>query len=720
MLRLHASPLAFDLLSAVVFPLFSSVISDRPERRGHLESHRRPRNQHVAAGVLIALTGVFLLSEAWAAALPENSALLAASEKAAAPLSVTIDPLKTSTNRANRRENTSADHSYRGLPDGADAVPQAALPLRVGIVDFVRPNPNEAILDATVQALTRAFGRDNVQIRSYSLASLEAAVKHGEVDVFIASSGFFVRMTPYGVRSLATVASRQYPNPNGNDGTLMLIRQDRSDILELGDLRGKALVTSTPYAFTGLQVPKGEIFLAGYDPDDFFGSIRYLGDDDSMTKAFDLLDEKKVDVAFLRICLYEAWAAKHPEKTDRFRIVHDMTAPGEACKRSSMLYPSWTVGSTTAADPRISRIVTRELVEMPPTGADDLYWGVATDYSRVDVLFRHLRIGPYAYLRNWTLRRFLDEYGVYVAFVLLCVLGLALHSIRATRLVEKRTAELSEALNREQAFQRQAQAANERLTRIEKASAVGQLSSIFAHEMRQPLGAISLYAFGLKKRAAARKLDQSVFSTTLEKLVEQAERANRIVERVRAYAKSEAGKPEPLDIVAATQRAVFDLRATGRAKATIEFNANTQPIVVVIDPLDLELVILNLLKNALDAVKPFGSAGRVRVSVAFDRGDANVSKQVVIRDSVVITVEDNGYPLSEEAFMSLAELRPSTKAEGLGLGLAIIRGILERYAGRLSFARRAEGGLIATVRLPIGAHEKVSSGKAEDEPSASV
>lgn len=592
----------------------------------------------------------------------------------------------------------------------ADAVPASALPVRVGIVDFVRPNPNEAILDATVQVLSNTFGRENVSIRSYSLASLERAVRGGEVDVFIASSGFFVRMTPYGVRTLTTVVSKHYPNPNGNDGTLMLVRRDRSDILELGDLRGKLLVTSTPYAFTGLQVAKGELFEAGYDPDYFFKGIRFLGDDDSLMQAFDLLEAKTVDVAFMRLCLYEAWATKHPDKQGLFRVLNEKTMPGEACRRSSKLYPSWTVGSTPAADPRISRIVVRELVEMQPVGENDLYWGVATDYSSVDKLFRNLHIGPYAYLRNWTLSRFFDEYGVHVAFALLLVLGMALHTLRATRLVDKRTAELSAALEREKAFQAQAQAANERLARIEKVSAVGQLSSIFAHEMRQPLGAISLYAYGLKKRVAAGRIEPHVFGETLEKLVDQAGRASRIVERVRAYAKSEAGKPEPVDLVQAVERAVSDLKASGRANAAIVFERPSAPTIVVMDALDLELVVLNLLKNALDAVKPFGAAGCVRVHIRTETRAQGARY-------ATIAVEDNGYPLSQAAFESLSDLHPSTKTEGLGLGLAIVRGILERYAGRLAFERRERGGLIATVRLPLASSDANSIEVNEADPS---
>ena len=299
---------------------------------------------------------------------------------------------------------------------------------------------------------------------------------------------------------------------------------------------------------------------------------------------------------------------------------------------------------------------------------------------------------------------------MHVAFALLLVLGMALHTLRATRLVDKRTAELSAALEREKAFQAQAQAANERLARIEKVSAVGQLSSIFAHEMRQPLGAISLYAYGLKKRVAAGRIEPHVFGETLEKLVDQAGRASRIVERVRAYAKSEAGKPEPVDLVQAVERAVSDLKASGRANAAIVFERPSAPTIVVMDALDLELVVLNLLKNALDAVKPFGAAGCVRVHIRTETRAQGARY-------ATIAVEDNGYPLSQAAFESLSDLHPSTKTEGLGLGLAIVRGILERYAGRLAFERRERGGLIATVRLPLASSDANSIEVNEADPS---
>ena len=116
------------------------------------------------------------------------------------------------------------------------------------------------------------------------------------------------------------------------------------------------------------------------------------------------------DVAFLRLCFLEEWLERHPEHQGRFKVINRKDGPGEVCARSTELYPTWTVGTTKVTDPRVSRSVTQALLALKPTGANGIYWGVATDYSSVDKLFRETRTGPYAYLNTWSLKRFIAEY----------------------------------------------------------------------------------------------------------------------------------------------------------------------------------------------------------------------------------------------------------------------------------------------------------------------
>ena len=76
--------------------------------------------------------------------------------------------------------------------------------------------------------------------------------------------------------------------------------------------------------------------------------------------------------------------------------------------------------------------MTQALLALKPTGANGIYWGVATDYSSVDKLFRETRTGPYAYLNTWSLKRFIAEYWHWLMLAGVLVAGLTLHSVRVT------------------------------------------------------------------------------------------------------------------------------------------------------------------------------------------------------------------------------------------------------------------------------------------------
>lgn len=327
--------------------------------------------------------------------------------------------------------------------------------VRVGIVKFVRPAPNEAIVDASVEAIERFFGKDNVKVSYLTLAELAVAIREGTVDVFLSSAGFFRRMTPDGVRDLATAVSRAYPDPNLSDGSAFLVAGSRTDIRRLSDLRGKTLVTSTPRAFTGLLVPQGEILSQGYNPENFFASTLFMGDGAGMEGAPELLKNGSADVAFVRLCFLEEYLERHPEEKGHFKVINrkDPADGSERCARSTDLYPTWTMATTKTTDPSVSRLVTRALLQMPPVGRDGLYWGVATDYSRVDQLFKDMKTGHYAYLRNWTVERFFRENWQWVMLVLMMVLGLIGHSVRVTKLVHLRTASLQKSLAEQKVLQ---------------------------------------------------------------------------------------------------------------------------------------------------------------------------------------------------------------------------------------------------------------------------
>lgn len=560
-------------------------------------------------------------------------------------------------------------------------------PVRVAIVKYVRPAPNEEIVPASVAALRQYFGEDRVRVTHLSLTELADAIRRGEVDVFLSSAGFYRRLADEGVKSLVSAVSLSYPDPNHGDGTAIVTAADRTDIETLKDVKGGVLATSTPTAFTGLLVPYGEMMKQGFKVDGFFSETLYLGDDDAMETAPGHLLDGTADVAFLRLCFLEEWLERHPEHAGKFKVINRKDGPGEVCARSTALYPTWTVATTKVTDPRVSRSVTQALLALKPTGSNGIYWGVATDYSSVDKLFRDTRTGPYAYLNTWSLKRFIAEYWHWLMLATVLVAGLILHSVRVTQLVHKRTAALRRSLAELQVLKEEAQGAAQRIERLERAGVVAQLSVIFAHEMRQPLGAISLYSLGLRRMLGNGSTDTARMTDVIDRLDRQTERANEIIARVRSYAKAEQPTRVLVSLREQVDRAAADLKTTGRYRKALRVVVTDEPVVTA-DPLEMELVALNLMKNALEASDAAGGAGEVVVTLSEED------------ERAIITVADDGGG-TRETVERLNRGLGSTKAEGLGLGLSIVRGILEAYGGRLAFSTRRQGGLVARATVPV-------------------
>lgn len=560
--------------------------------------------------------------------------------------------------------------------------PAEHMPLKVGVVKYVRPSPYEPIVEATIGALKRVFGTSNVIVTHYDLAGLSQAIREGEVDLFLSSSGFYVRMERYGARAAATVSSNNYPNPNHNDGSTIVVSAARKSLNKLSDLKGAKLVLSSPQAFTGRQLAEHVLLKAGLNPETLFSSRVYLGDGKRLEGAIPMILSGEADVGFFRLCYLEEWLASHPNARDSLKCLIvwiPRSGPSPACVPRRFI----------RTDPRVSRLVLRALFEMPPTFERGLYWSAATDYSSVDQVFHDLRIGPYAYLRDWTVRRLIDEYGTWILLFALLLLGLIFHSVRVSQLVRVRTAHLQEALHEQQRLQNDARAAAERVEHMSRVGAVGQLSTIFAHEMRQPLAAISLYVFGLKRLVQSGSMTPEKIEAIAGKLETQTARADAIVNRVRAYAKSDKPVREAVSLVEAARKALRELTTTGRWHAAVSIAAR-EDVQCLADPLELELVAMNLIKNALEAVEGL-PAGMVNIAVSEHNGKAE------------LTVLNNGPAVSSELVERLndrAASGSSSKKSGLGLGLSIVRSILERLGGRITFTALAGGGLAAVATLP--------------------
>ena len=419
-----------------------------------------------------------------------------------------------------------------------------------------------------------------------------------------------------------------------------------------------------------------------------------------MQSVFDVMKQGRADIGMVRACLLEEMVHKGLVGRDDFRVIGAKTEPRLRCLTSTALYPDWVFAATTEALPELSRKASAALFSMPEDSA--MYWSIASDFTRIDRLFKDLKIGHYSYLREWTFKRFWQEYR-WVVLVALGLLFLGIwHAVFVTLEVRRKTASLRAAMQQREAAQNEVLQTQSRLQALEKASLVGMLSNMVAHELKQPLGAIANFADGIRtitkgetehgKPSSAGEVGQKsdtmeLIGIAADEIIGQTQRASAIIERVRGYAKSGAGKQiEKRPLLKVVSDAVRDFRLLAKSPPTI--NVNVPPNAYVqVDAVELSLVILNLFKNASEATR--------------HTTDPKVDVKLESNGSMwELAVSDNGPTVDVSMFQDLFSPKTSSKSTGLGVGLAISARIMEGCGGRLRIERNQPFGLKAVMVLP--------------------
>ena len=310
--------------------------------------------------------------------------------------------------------------------------------------------------------------------------------------------------------------------------------------------------------------------------------------------------------------------------------------------------------------------------------APDIHWVRPADYRSVHLAAERMRDPVYMSYQKKTLLEEMREHAAWVILAAAILIGMIWHSVAAERLVRRRSAELMETVKRQQASERQFEA-------LERMTAVSQMSNIVAHELRQPLAAVTNFAMGVRRRIANGTLTADSLEFALGRILAENERASDIVEHVRDYVRKRRRQITPVDLTQMSAKVVSSMRASN---ARVSFESEVPAgLFVEGDSLEIELVLRNLVKNAGESAAQ--ADGAPRVVLAGER----------IGDEVVITVTDNG-PVRTKAEIDafLVPLR-SEKSGGLGLGLAIVRRIIEAYGGTIVFDVVEPQGVRVEARL---------------------
>ncbi len=231
----------------------------------------------------------------------------------------------------------------------------------------------------------------------------------------------------------------------------------------------------------------------------------------------------------------------------------------------------------------------------------------------------------------------------------------------------------------------------ENLAHMARVNTMGEMATGIAHELNQPLTAIGTYAQAARRIIETGAADLSDIVQTLDKISAQAERAGEVIKRLRSMLVRSERKRESTDGAQLVQDVVrlaeIDLRDQN---VSLRLNVDEDLPPISVDKIQIQQVILNLLRNAMEAMQESASGHEITLStrVADDR-------------MLEIDVSDLGPGIDDTVAGQIFDTFYTTKKEGLGMGLAICRSILQSHGGDLLFQNNRYGGATFTMRLPI-------------------
>ena len=246
-------------------------------------------------------------------------------------------------------------------------------------------------------------------------------------------------------------------------------------------------------------------------------------------------------------------------------------------------------------------------------------------------------------------------------------------------------------LSAQRAAEQSARAMEVRLAHVGRFNLMGEMAAGIAHEINQPLSAIATYAQAGKRVLQRDDADIATLSEICNKIDEQARRAGQVIDNLRKFIRKQDIETQSLDV----NRVVDDVLSL------IEVDAHSEGIPVHVraagglprvraDAVQLQQVLLNLTRNSVDAMR--GGHGKERgIIIATDRiGD----------DGVRVSVTDHGHGVSPQLGANIFHPFVTTKRDGLGVGLAISKTIVQSCGGTLDYSDNPAGGAVFTIELP--------------------
>ena len=229
------------------------------------------------------------------------------------------------------------------------------------------------------------------------------------------------------------------------------------------------------------------------------------------------------------------------------------------------------------------------------------------------------------------------------------------------------------------------------LARVNRFAMAGELTASIAHEMNQPLGAILTNAETADAILKSPTPDIAELKDIVTDILQDDRRASEVIRRMRSLLKKAPFDPKNLDLNEVARETVDLLSAVALGRK-VELGSFFAPVALPIsgDPIQLQQVIINLVVNAIDAMKDTPAKDRT-ISIRTSR----------VEKFAELSVSDRGSGIPEDKLKEVFEPFFTSKTEGMGMGLSIARTIIEAHQGLISAKNRDHGGATFRIKLPL-------------------
>ncbi|MBT8141534.1 MAG: PAS domain S-box protein [Gammaproteobacteria bacterium] len=257
---------------------------------------------------------------------------------------------------------------------------------------------------------------------------------------------------------------------------------------------------------------------------------------------------------------------------------------------------------------------------------------------------------------------------------------------------ERKFVGLIRDLSHERQIELEAAEARNQLAHLDRINMLNEMATGIAHEINQPLTAISMYAQTALRtlNAPAPKLD--LLARSLEKLSTQAHRAGEVIERMQQMVRQEDSQREVIDCndllrgIANLAEVEAQLR-----DIDIEFTPISRQVLVHSDKVQIQQVALNLLRNGMQSMEAVNRKHGSRITMSVE----------IEKDSARISIIDSGTGVSSEIESILFKPFSSSKQNSLGIGLSLCRSIINAHGGKLGYTNNIQGGATFYFTLPL-------------------